>query len=82
MRYSDDGNEIRVGDRVLVEGDIVAVVICDFDRKECLSGHEDWLTDEEMVGGGRLDTGILVKTEALGYVHYSDPDEAIVRQPG
>jgi len=79
MRYSNDGNEVCVGDRVLVEGDVLGTVICDFKKKQCLQGYENWLTDQEMLGGGRLDDGIMVKTEKFGYVHYSDPDEEIVR---
>lgn len=79
MKYTNDGSEISVGDRVVVEGDVPGIVVCDFDRWRCLDGYEDWLTKKELVGGGRLESGVMIKTEKLGYVHYAEPDQQIVK---
>lgn len=58
----------------LASVDVVGIVICDFNTKQCLQGFEDWLTDHELLGGGMES---CVKTEKLGYVHYSDPNEGV-----
>jgi len=81
MRYRSDGSEITIGDRVLVDGNVSGVVVCDFDRWQCLAGYERWLTKEELVGGGRLSSGVMVKTKDLGFLHYPSEDWTIVRDP-
>lgn len=78
MNYVGGGANIVVGDSVLVEGDIRGLVICDFDNWRCLSGYEGWLTKEEMLGGGFLSSGVLIKTDDLGIVHYAVPDDEVV----
>lgn len=78
MNYVSGGENIVVGDSVLVEGDIRGVVICDFDNWQCLSGYEGWLSKEEMLGGGFLSSGVLIETDEIGIVHYAVPDEEIV----
>jgi hypothetical protein len=79
MHYVTDGTEINVGDRVLVEKTIRGTVVCDFDRKTCLAGYEGWLSEEELVGGGTLASGIMVETKELGMVHYALEDDGIFR---
>jgi len=81
MRYKSDGVEIKVGDRVLVDRKVHGVVVCDFDLWQCLDGYEKWLTKEELVGGGKLSSGIMIETKELGFVHYSEEDEDIARDP-
>jgi hypothetical protein len=81
MKYVSDGSEIRVGDSVVVEGNVRGIVVCDFDRGACLKGYEGWLTQEELVGGGKLTSGVMVKSEELGLVHYAQEDASIVRDP-
>jgi hypothetical protein len=77
MRYTNDGTEIGVGDQVIVEGDVQGIVVCDFDGWKCLEGYEDWLTKKELVGGGHLTSGVTIKTEKLGVLHYAEPDPQI-----
>jgi hypothetical protein len=78
VKYESIDREICVGDSVLVEGGIMGTVVCDFERWLCLNGYEDWLTKEKMVGGNYLSSGILVKTDDMGMIHYAEPDETIV----
>ncbi|WP_223619887.1 hypothetical protein [Lysobacter sp. ESA13C] len=78
MNYAGLDREMAVGDIVLVEGAAQGLVICDFERWLCLDGYEDWLTKKEMVGGGYLSSGVLVKTAEMGMVHYAVPDATIV----
>jgi hypothetical protein len=79
MRYISDGSEINIGDHVLVERNVRGVVVCDFDRKVCLKGYESWLGGDELVGGGRLSSGIMVETKDLGMVHYASNDVDIFK---
>lgn len=81
MHYKSDGSEINVGDRVLLYGDVPGVVVCDFDRWLCMKGYEEWLTKEELVGGGHLDSGIMIETKEMGMLHYPDDDFDIARDP-
>lgn len=78
MKYSKDGRSIRVGDSVLVEGNVEGVVVCDLDQWQCLSGYEGWLSKDEMIGGASLLSGVLIETSEIGMVHYSEPDDEIV----
>ena len=75
MRYKSDGSEVKVGDQVIVEGDVRGRVVCDLDHQQCLSGYEKWLTGKELLGGGRLSTGIIVETQKLGVVHFEFEDD-------
>lgn len=77
MLYKADGKEISVGDRVLVEGGLHGTVICDFDKWEALRGYESWLTKEDLVGGGTLKSGVMIKTTELGFLHYPEEDDDI-----
>jgi hypothetical protein len=79
MKYKNNGLKIELGDHVLVEGDVCGVVVCDFDSWRCVDGYEDWLSKEELVGGGKLSSGILVETKKLGFLQYAREDETIVK---
>lgn len=76
MNYVSNGRTIRIGDSVLLAGD-KGVVICGYDKWECLSGYEGWLTKEELVGGGFLSSGVMIETAGTGIVHYPEPDDEI-----
>lgn len=78
MRYKQTGMAIKVGDNVVVEGDVKGIVVCDYDQQECLPGYEDWFTKETLVGGGTLSKGIMVKTNELDFIHYPDEDDDIL----
>ena len=79
MHYKNDGTTITVGDHVLIEGNAQGIVVCDFSLWQCLDGYEDWLTKEELVGGGRLSCGVMIKTDQLGFIHYAEEDENIIK---
>lgn len=76
MRYTRGNRDIRIGDSVIADGS-KGLIICDFERWECMAGYEDWLTKEQMLGGGYLSSGVLVKTEDFGLIHYPKEDESI-----
>ena len=79
MRYLQTGEPIVIGDLVMVEGNVRGRMVCDFDHRRCLDGYEHWLIDEELVGGGDLSSGIMVETDELGFVHYSEEDADIAK---
>jgi hypothetical protein len=81
MKYIEDGQEIRVGDSVIVEQDALGVVVCDFDNWKCVKGYEDWLSTERMGDGSRLDKGVMVKTEKYGMIYYAEADRSIKKSP-
>lgn len=77
MRYKANGKAIEIGDHVLVEGNVQGIVVCDFDGQQCLEGYGDWLTKEELIGGGTLSSGVMIKTNELGFLHYPEEDDSI-----
>jgi hypothetical protein len=77
MNYIN-GQAIKVGDHVLVENGIPGVVVCDFDNQESLEEYADWSPSVELHGGGTLASGVLIKTEELGLLHYPEEDEDIL----
>ena len=77
MKYLKNEKEICVGDAVRVEGNMFGIVVCDFDRWTCIDGYDECLVKQKMADGKCLDTGILVKTEEIGMIYYSEQDEAI-----
>ena len=79
MRYRLSGEVICLGDCVVVEGDVSGVVVCDYDLQKCLAGYEKWLSNEELVGGGRLSKGVMIETKELGFLYYANEDEGIRR---
>ena len=71
MNYST-GHKVKIGDRVVADG-MTGVVVCDFDNREFLEAYAGWDTpDVEMLGGGRLTSGIMIETEEAGLVYYQD----------
>ena len=77
MNYST-GQQIKVGDQVVADG-MAGVVVGDFDNREFLNGYADLdMPDVEMLGGGTLSSGVMIKTEEAGLIHYPDEDEGIV----
>lgn len=82
MRYKVDGSDIAVGDRVMVEGNVHGLVVCDFDRWQCLKGFESWLTKEKLGDDATFSSGVMVKTEELGFLHYPDEDQSILKFGG
>ena len=69
MKYAT-GQQIEVGDAVLADG-LTGIIVCDFDNHRFADGFEDWnAPGTEMVGGGRLSSGVMVHTEEAGLIHY------------
>ena len=77
MKYVS-GKPIKVGDKVVVEGDVDGVVVCDFDSGTSLDGFSDWDSSVKLESGGNLSSGVLIQTEKLGLLHYPEEDEDIV----
>jgi len=61
MKYPD-GQEIKAGDRVLIDGHYQGLVVACMDSNDCLPGHEGW---------DYLKHGIMVDTNFGGLVHYT-----------
>jgi len=77
MNYAT-GRAIKIGDRVLADG-MAGVVVCDFDHREFLDGHEAWdMPEVEMVGGGRLSSGVMIDTAEADLVHYPVMTDGII----
>ncbi len=71
MRYAN-GRQIKVGDAVLADG-MTGIIVCDFDNQRFAEGFEDWNAPcTEMLGGGRLSSGVMVHTNEAGLIHYSE----------
>lgn len=69
MKYAT-GQTMKVGDVVIADG-MSGVIVCDFDSREFAQGREGWdMPEVEMLGGGKLDSGIMVETAEAGLVHY------------
>ncbi len=79
MNYLADGVQIRVGDQVIVEGNVVGTVVCDYDHQICLGGHEKWLESGQLADGGTLSSGVMIETKELGFLYYADEDPDIRR---
>jgi len=79
MKYST-GEVIKVGDSVFVEDGTQGIVVCDFDNGESLENYTDWNSTTELTGGGTLSSGVLIKTEAYGLIHYPQEDVSIVKK--
>lgn len=76
MNYAT-GQAMRVGD-VVVADEMDGTVVCDFDRREFAPGYEDWdMPHVEMLGGGTLSSGVMVRTAEAGLIHYSSADADI-----
>jgi hypothetical protein len=78
VNYST-GDPIKIGDRVTADG-MTGVVVCDFDNREFLEGYAEFdMPDVEMLGGGKLNSGVMIDTEEAGLIHYPQEDDGIVR---
>jgi hypothetical protein len=78
VNYST-GDRIKIGDRVKADG-MTGTVVCDFDNRELLEGYAEFDTPYvEMLGGGKLNSGVMIDTEQAGLVHYPHQDQRIVR---
>jgi len=79
MKYSDDGTEIRLGDRVRIYNSDTGVIVCSVDTDEYSEEFQDDWADT-------LKSGVLVRTDigALVHIEYVEEDKdpkKIVRLP-
>jgi len=67
MKYSD-GREAKIGDRVKLWDGCYGVVVCSFDTNEYTDDYpgSEW---------GYLKSGVLIKTDKAGLIHYIEADE-------
>ncbi|MGE9549501.1 hypothetical protein [Snodgrassella sp. CS2] len=67
MNYPN-GDEIRAGDKLSLEGGMTGLVLCSFDSKDYLPefDYESWIDT--------CKTGIMVDTDVAGLIHYSEPN--------
>ena len=79
MNYIADGVQIRIGDQVIVEGNVAGTVVCDYDNQVCLGGYEKWLEKGQLADGGTLSSGVMIETKELGFLYYADEDQSILR---
>lgn len=73
---------MHVGDEVIADG-MSGVIVCDFDNREFADGYE--ISDDpevEMLGGGKLDSGVMINTIEAGLVHYRSGMGDIELAPG
>lgn len=53
--------------------------MCDFDNREFLEGYSGWdMPDVEMLGGGKLSSGVMIETEEAGLVHYEVQGSGVI----
>ena len=63
---------MKVGDEVIADG-MAGVVVCDFDNRIFMDGYSDWdMSTIELVGGGTLSSGVMIKTAEAGLIHYDE----------
>jgi len=67
MKYPD-GQEVRLGDRVRVDGDPTGLVVC------CIETQE-YTPEFPRAEWEYLQRGCLVRSSKHGLVHYQRPDE-------
>jgi hypothetical protein len=69
MNFSD-GTQVKVGDKVRFLNNVTGVVVCSIDTDEYTPefSKDDW---------EYLKKGIMIKTEELGLVHFSEGDGQI-----
>jgi hypothetical protein len=76
MKYLN-GNQVKPGDLVDIATIGRGKVVCDYDKKLALSGYLDWL-DVTPALGDSLYQGVMIKTEAFGFIHYSENNGDII----
>ena len=69
MRYPN-GEEARLGDRVLLGESDRGVVVCSLDTNE----YSEQLPREEWEYLGK---GVLIKFDRLGLIHYTEPEPTL-----
>ncbi len=67
MKYAN-GQEVRLGDKVRLWSNCYGVVVCSMDAGDYSSAFpkQDWQY---------LTSGVIIKTEKAGLIHYIEPDE-------
>lgn len=71
MRYAT-GQMMVIGDEVIADG-LSGVIVCDFDNRQFVNGYGDWdAPTVEMIGGGTLSSGVMIKTIEAGLIHYEE----------
>jgi len=67
MKYLD-GQEVKVGDKVQLWSGYYGVVVCSMDSNDYTMAYtkEEW---------GYLKSGVLIKTDKAGLIHYIEADE-------
>ncbi|TAN40870.1 MAG: hypothetical protein EPN22_16815 [Nitrospirae bacterium] len=67
MKYLD-GQEVKVGDKVQLWSGCYGVVVCSIDTDEYTTTYtkEEW---------GYLKSGVVIKTDKAGLIHYIEADE-------
>ena len=79
MNYST-GKQMWIGDKVVADG-MSGIIVCDFDNREFLEGYSDLdMPGVEMVGGGALSSGVMIKTVEAGLVYYQNEEFGDVRR--
>jgi hypothetical protein len=66
---------LRVGDRVMAEGDLRGTIVVDIDAVEAVDGFvaASW---------AYLGTGLMVQIDEIGLVHYENRDDVVHLQDG
>lgn len=78
MNYKKTNKPIVIGDRVIIDDKYKGVVVCDYDSWSCLSGYDEWLIRDQLVGGGEFSSGVMIETNDFGLLYYAEEDEEIV----
>src|SRR5271154_5144254 len=66
MKYPD-GQEVRLGDTVALEGEQQGIVVCSIDTGEYSDAYprDQW---------SYLDAGVLIEFPSYGLIHYKEPE--------
>ena len=67
MKYSD-GKEVKIGDTVTLWSGCHGVVVCSIDTDE-------YTVDYPKNEWGYLKSGVMIKTDKSGLIHYIEADE-------
>ena len=69
MKYPD-GQEVRLGDTVALEGEQQGIVVCSIDTGEYSDAYprDQW---------SYLDAGVLIEFPSYGLIHYKEPESTL-----
>jgi hypothetical protein len=67
MKYSD-GKEVKIGDKVQLWNGCYGVVVCSMDT-------DGYSVDYPKKEWGYLKSGVMIKTDKAGLIHYIEADE-------